>query len=285
MLRFITLLFLAFLILPLYPVFDVSAQMGLPGAAGDQMDDELGIDEAMEDEAAAAEKAKVDKPIPPIKMVLVRGGCFMMGDFTGEGDDDERPAHEVCVGDYYIQESEVTQELFEAVMGFNSVKTDPDPKKPVGHISWHWAGRFIKKLNEKTNGFYRLPTEAEWEYAARERGMNKRWSGTDDVTRLQDYAWFEDTSRGDVEQVKQKKPNALGLYDMSGNVWEWVEDQFDFDYYQVSPKDDPFGPDMSYWRVIRGGSVAENPHKSRTTYRYAFNPSLHIRTLGLRLAE
>ncbi len=224
------------------------------------------------------------KDLPPIKMVYVKGGCFDMGDFTGKGDDDEVPVHEVCLSDYYIGEVEVTNDLWEHVMGF-PFDEKLDPKMPLRNITMGWVNNFIKNLNILTDGFYRLPTEAEWEYAARERGKNIRWSGTNNDENIGDYAWFLYNSDSKIHHVGTKKPNALGIYDMTGNVWEWVEDNFDFDYYKNSEKEDPYGPDFSVWRSIRGGSVFEEPYKLRNTYRYGQEPNLRSYVTGFRLAE
>ncbi len=224
------------------------------------------------------------KNMPPIKMVYVEGGCFDMGDFTGSGDEDERPVHKVCLSDYYIGEVEVTNGLWKSVMGFNFME-GADPKMPLTNISWNWVNRFIENLNNLVDGFYRLPTEAEWEYAARERGKNIRWSGTDNEDDIADYGWFAYNSDGKVHQGRQKRPNSLGIYDMTGNVWEWVEDNFDFDYYKNSVQEDPYGPDFSDWRTIRGGSVYDEAHKLRTTYRHGKETNLRSPLIGFRLAE
>lgn len=263
------------------------AQTASPDAP--QMDDELGIGEEIKKEA---EKKKIvtKEDLPPIDMVYVKGGCFQMGDQTGEGDDDERPAHEVCVSDYYIATTEVTQELFEKVMGYIPAwrfnPTMPrDPKAPVNYVTWGHVQEFIGKLNDITKGYYRLPTEAEWEYAARSGGKDDTWSGTSNEGELSDYAWYMDNTDKMILPVKQKKPNALGLYDMSGNVWEWVEDYFDFEFYEVSPKRDPYGPDYSLVRVVRGGSISDTPFKLRTTYRYGLSHVTRALTVGFRLAE
>jgi len=236
---------------------------------------------------AAKRKKVLDErreKMPPIKMIYVEGGCFDMGDFTGRGDEDERPAHKVCLSDYYIGEIEVTNGLWAAVMGMDFVAGN-DQKLPLTGISWNWANRFIENLNALVDGFYRLPTEAEWEYAARERGHKTRWSGTDKEEDIQDYGWFSFNSDFKTHYGRQKRPNSLGIYDMTGNAWEWVEDNFDFDYYKVSEKDDPFGPDFSNWRTIRGGSVYEGPNKVRTTYRHAKETNLISPVIGFRLAE
>lgn len=260
------------------------------GAALDDLDKELGIDSdsILEDKKKSEEK----KVIPPFKMALVKGGCFDMGDPTSDGDEDERPVHQVCVSDYYMAETEVTQELFEAVMGYNPMKrfaaaskTLIDPHKPVVYVNWHLANEFVKKLNEETKSFYRLPTEAEWEYAARSGGKNEKWPGINNEAELGDYAWFSDNSDDAIQQVKQKKPNGLGLYDMAGNAWEWVEDNFDAEYYRNSPKKDPYGPEISQYRSVRGGSFIDQPTRLRSTYRYALEPTRRIASVGLRLAE
>lgn len=254
----------------------------------DAMDDELGIGEELKKESEKRVVKKED--LPPIEMVYVKGGCFQMGDRSGDGDDDERPVHDVCVSDYYIAKTEVTQELFEAVMGYipawkYNPKMPRDPKSPVNYVSWPHVQEFLIRLNEITGGFYRLPTEAEWEFAARSGGNDYLWPGTNNEAEIGDYAWFEDNADEMIMPVKSKKPNAFGLYDMSGNVWEWVEDYFDFDYYQESPKRDPFGPDYSMFRCVRGGSIAEPPHKLRATYRYGLEPNRRSLNLGFRLAE
>ncbi len=249
-------------------------------------DDDLRIEEEMKKEG---EKLPEKKEIPPIKMIFVKGGCFEMGDFTGEGDEDERPVHEVCLTDFYMSETEVTQELFEAVMGYvtGRVKADAPkyPKRPVTQLSWQTADDFIKKLNKLTNGFYRIPTEAEWEYAARDKGQKMKWAGFNNEAEAGDYAWFEDNADEELHDVRQKKPNGLGLYDMSGNAWEWTEDNFAFDFYQVSPRKDPYGAENSVYRSVRGGSAADGTYKLRTTFRYAIQPALRFPNLGFRLAE
>lgn len=273
--------FLLFFSAVLSPAISGLAYAALP--TKEEMQQELQKeDELLKGADSKKEKEKV--PIPPIDMVLIKGGCFQMGDRVGNGDDDERPVHEVCLTDFYMQTTEVTQELFEAVMGYNPSKVQ-DPKKPVVGVSWHEAANFVKKVNAELKGYYRLPTEAEWEYAARARGNDDLWSGTNNEGQLDEYAWFSDNSDGGMSHVKQKKPNGLGLYDMTGNVWEWTEDFFDFDYYKVSPRKDPYGADLSLWKVIRGGSFVEEPFKIRNSYRYAIEPNVRLGNIGFRLAE
>lgn len=269
------------------PAFSADAP---PPPGSTEGDEDLGLGEKLPDEPGAEERVVKPEDLPPINMVYVKGGCFNMGDWEGEGDEDERPAHEVCVNDYYIQDTEVTQELYEAVMGYVPAKIynkemPLDPKAPVSYTNWYFANQFIKALNKITGGFYRLPTEAEWEYAARSGGKKDKWPGLNNEAEIADYAWFEDNSDIKLHKVRQKKPNGLGLYDMAGNVWEWTEDYFDFDYYQVSPKNNPYGPDFSLFRTLRGGSIADPPYKLRTTYRYALEPPRRFMHVGFRLAE
>lgn len=239
-------------------------------------------DQMMREGEKKAEEAP--RPIPPFKMLSIKGGCYDMGDFSTDGDADERPVHQVCLTDFAISETEVTQELFEAVMGYNPSKVK-NPQMPVQNVSWIVANVFLGRLNARQKAYYRLPTEAEWEYAAREGGKKIKWAGTNNEGELGDYAWFSDNSDEEMHPVKQKKPNALGLYDMAGNIWEWTEDYFDFEYYQVSPKQDPLGPDMSFWRVLRGGSAVEPPLKIRNTYRYALEQNRRLQNVGFRIAE
>jgi len=202
-------------------------------------------------------------------MVFVKGGCFQMGDMFGDGYSGERPVHEVCVNDFYIGESEVTQKKWEAVMGDNPSVSNTGDDYPVDAVEWEDAQKFIEKLNKKTGKKYRLPTEAEWEYAARSKGKKEKFAGTNSEPELGEYAWYDDNSEGVTHPVKQKKPNALGLYDMSGNVWEWVYDFYDGDYYKASPKDNPRGPArITSYHILRGGSWYSEARNVRTTDRY-----------------
>lgn len=202
-------------------------------------------------------------------MVFVKGGCFQMGDMFGDGYSGERPVHEVCVNDFYIEESEVTQKEWEAVMGANPSVSNTGDDYPVDSVEWEDAQEFIEKLNKKTGKKYRLPTEAEWEYAAKSKGKKEKFAGTNSESELGEYAWYDDNSEGVTHPVKQKKPNALGLYDMSGNVWEWVYDFYDGDYYSASPKDNPTGPDRrTSYHILRGGSWYSEARNARATDRY-----------------
>ncbi|MBI5561730.1 MAG: SUMF1/EgtB/PvdO family nonheme iron enzyme [Deltaproteobacteria bacterium] len=217
-------------------------------------------------------------------MVFVKGGCFQMGDMFFEGEDDERPIHNVCLGDYYIGAAEVTQGQWTEVMDANPSRFNSCRDCPAEQISWGEARAFAEKLAEKTGISYRLPTEAEWEYAARGGGVMERFAGTSAEQDLGQFAWQASNSGEKTHMVKQKRPNAIGLYDMSGNAWEWVADCYAPDYYKTSPKDNPQGPSRCGERVLRGGSIVNAPRSLRATFRYRNNPDIRYHTYGLRLA-
>ena len=219
-----------------------------------------------------------------IKIIDVKGGCFMMGDNFGDGHYDERPVHRVCIDDFGIADVEVTQEFWLKVTGFNP-SHNQIPNNPVEYVSWSDVNRFIGMLNEATGKHFRLPSEAEWEYAARGRGKLEQWAGTNDEDDLMEYAWFDFSSMESTHPVRQKLPNLLGIYDMSGNVWEWVDDYYDMGYYSVSPTSNPEGPEFSVWRAIRGGSFVDKARKLRTSGRYGSVYTRRISNVGFRLAE
>ena len=219
-----------------------------------------------------------------LKIIQITGGCYSMGDNFGNGHYDERPTHRVCVDDFGIAETEVTQEFWEKVTGMNPSK-NKGPDNPVDYISWNDAIKFVVMVNEKTGRHFRIPTEAEWEYAARGRGKLEEWSGTNDEDDLIEYAWYDFTSKYESHPVKTKAPNLIGIYDMSGNVWEWVSDFYDMGYYSNSPTSNPEGPDFSVWRSLRGGSFADDSKKLRTSGRYGSVPGRRASDVGFRLAE
>lgn len=207
--------------------------------------------------------------LAPEGMVFVKGGCYEMGVTFGDGLGNERPVHTVCVDDFYMRKYEMTQEEWVAVMGNNPSHFKGCDKCPVEMVSWDDVQGFIGKLNSKTWKNYRLPTEAEWEYAARSGGKKEKFAGFSDDSQLYLYANFcgsnctsmwqtKTTSQNDryenTSPVGTYKPNGLGLYDMSGNVSEWVSDWYDRSYYRISPKDNPVGPPSGQYRVGRGGS-------------------------------
>jgi len=218
-----------------------------------------------------------------MKMVWVEGGTYEIGATEEQGDDawgDEMPRHMVTIDNYWIGESEVTQAQWMAVMGYNpSINKGDD--LPVDNVSWLDAQEFVKKLNEKTGYEFSLPTEAEWEYAARggKNGRGNKYSGGNYV---EDVAWCSYNSGGMTHAVKSKNPNELGLYDMSGNVWEWCSDWFGS--YDREPQTNPTGAVDGTYKVYRGGSWYNSSRYSRVSTRINRLPSEKGSITGMRLA-
>lgn len=224
-------------------------------------------------------------PATGMEFIFVKGGCFMMGDIFGDGEADEKPVHEVCLSDFYMGKYEVTQEQWTKVMGTNpSANVSCGERCPVDSVSWTDIQRFIEKLNKLSGEKYRLPTEAEWEYAARSGGLEEKWSGTNDEKNIGDYMWFNDNAETRVHRVGLKRPNALGLHDMSGNVTEWCLDWYDARYYKRSPKNNPYGPETGERRVLRGGSL-EDKVSTRTVKRHHDTPDVRDGNYGFRIIK
>ena len=214
-------------------------------------------------------------------MIKVQAGTFKMGSTTGESN--EQPVYSVTISkDYYIGETEVTQELWTAVMGSNPSYNTSGSQLPVDHVSWNDCQTFISKLNSLTGTNFRLPTEAEWEFAA--RGGNKSagytYSGSNTID---DVAWYTSNSGGKAHVVKTKQPNELGIYDMSGNVWEWCSDWYGG--YSSASVTDPTGAATGSLRINRGGSWLFNANNCRCAYRYFYAPAGKDTDLGLRLVS
>ena len=215
-------------------------------------------------------------------MIKVDGGTFTMG-ATSEmtnPDNEEKPTHKVTLSSYYIGETEVTQALWTAVMGDNPSWFTGD-NLPVEQVSWEDCQTFIRKLNGLTGKSFRLPTEAEWEFAARggKRSNLTEYSGG---SMIDDVAWDMGNSGRKTHSVKTKKPNELGLYDMSGNVYEWCQDWYGS--YSSSAQTNPTGPDSGSHRVFRGGSWYWGAWFCRSSFRYHDSPGYRNFTLGFRLA-
>jgi formylglycine-generating enzyme required for sulfatase activity len=217
-----------------------------------------------------------------VEMVFVKGGTFTMGCAGSQSncEKDEKPAHKVTVGDFNIGKYPVTQKQWIQVMGSNPSHFKGD-KLPVGKVSWHDAQEFIQKLNTITGKQYRLATEAEWEYAARGGAQSTGflYAGSNNIN---DVAWHKGNSNGKVGAVGTKLPNELGIYDMSGNVWEWVSDWKG--NYTSSSETNPQGPNAGSIRVIRGGSWPYEAKFCRITYRNGSAPGNRGADVGFRLA-
>jgi formylglycine-generating enzyme required for sulfatase activity len=262
-----------------------------------------------------------------MEFILVKGGCYQMGDIFGDGDADEKPVHEVCLNDFYLGKYEVTVGEFrkfvndtgyrtEAERGdgclvYKGDKWEKDPNKnwrdpgfsqddrhPVVCVSWNDSKAFADWLRGKGGRDYRLPTEAQWEYAARSQGKDYK------------YSWGNGNPAGNVADISLKRqfpgmpfliwegyedgyvftapvgkfaPNELGLYDMTANVWEWVSDWYDKDYYRNSPRENPQGPGSGQLKALRGGSWSSDPGYARASSRDGGDPANRGSVIGLRL--
>ena len=195
---------------------------------------------------------------------------------------DQLPTHRVILSDYYIGETPVTQELWSEVMEDNP-SCYKGPKKPVEMVSWNDCQEFVSRLNKLTGEKFRLPTEAEWEFAAR-GGVDSKGFKYAGSNSLNEVAWYSKNSDDMTHEVKTKCPNELGLYDMNGNVWEWCSDYYSPSYYSVSPKINPQGPITGSSRVNRGGSWFTDISRYRISVRDGNPEQGRYAALGLRLA-
>lgn len=217
------------------------------------------------------------------EMVRVEGGTFRMGATSEQKDeawDREKPVHSVTLSGYYIGKTEVTQVLWEAVMGINPSRFKGD-YLPVENVSWDDCQEFIRKLNSMTGQNFRLPTEAEWEFACR-GGNNSRGYKYSGSNNLGSVAWYDGNSGNKTHPVGTKAPNELGIYDMSGNVWEWCADWYGD--YSSGAQTNPTGPYGGSNRVYRGGSWNYDVGRCRSSNRDFYYPSIRDIILGLRLA-
>ena len=264
------------------------------------------------------EKADTDifSTLEKDEMVYVEGGTFTMGATSEQGSDyysDELPTHQVSLSDFYIGKYEVTQQLWEYVMKYSGTAADgssmtayasdvwlgtnPSSRYGVGdyypayYVSWEdIVNIFIPRLNKITGKTFRLPTEAEWEYAARVGNKSKgyKYSGSNTIG---DVAWYDvnaydvgsSNSNYGTHQVGTKAPNELGIYDMSGNVWELCRDWYSSSYYSSSPSTNPTGPTSGSYRVYRGGSWDYIARYCRVSYRDYYTPSYRSYNVGFRL--
>ena len=218
------------------------------------------------------------------EMVVIPAGSFNLGSNDGNGD--EKPVHNVNISSFLMGKTEVTQGQWRSVMGSNpSHFTNCGDDCPVENVSWNEAQVYAQKLSQKTGKRYRLPSEAEWEYAAR-AGSQGKWSFGDSESELGSHAWYSANSNSTTHKVGQKRVNAFGLYDMYGNVWEWVVDVWHANY-NGAPSDGSAwttGGDQAL-RVLRGGSRGGRPAYLRSAYRGRLAPGYRDDGTGLRLAR
>ena len=188
--------------------------------------------------------------------------------------------------EFWLGKYEVTQRQWELVMGDNPSQYRGDPRLPVDSVSWYDVHEFIDRLNASAgDSLYRLPSEAEWEYACR-AGTQTRWSFGDDLDQLVRYAWYRDNnSPHSTKAVGLRRPNDWGLYDMHGNVWEWVQDRYSDRYYNSSPRVDPQGPSSGSLRVARGGDFDNRARGVRSAYRNGESPGRRNDSGGVRLVR
>lgn len=230
-----------------------------------------------------AENEQIIREIAP-NMVAIEGGTFWMG-FTSEQEEEykynEKPVHEVTLSDFYIGKYEVTQAQWRAVMGTNPSYFSNCDNCPVESISWSDIKKFLRKLNELTGKNYRLPTEAEWEYAARggKRSKGYKYSGSNAVGTV---GWYLDNSGEKTQPVGQKAPNELGIYDMTGNVFEWCQDWYGD--YRSRTQTNPSGPSSGSFRIYRGGSSGSTAKDMRISGRRSGGSGGNYYYVGFRLA-
>ena len=235
-------------------------------------------------------------PYTGMEFVFVKGRCFQMGDTFGESPAEFKfTPHAVCVSDFWMGKYEVTQGEWVKVMGENPshfLKCGEDC--PVEQVSWDDTVTFMGRMRKNGGKSFRLPTEAEWEYAARSGGKKEKFAGGENLDEL---AWYADNSGKKTQPVGTKQSNGLGIYDMSGNVFEWCSDWFSPDYYSTSPKDNPKGPAQGPesfklgeqevkggpFRVVRGGSWDRDAVYARAASRTLNQPGSRFHNLGFRL--
>jgi sulfatase modifying factor 1 len=218
------------------------------------------------------------------ELIFVAGGRYRMG--LGSLVEDARPVHWVSLDNFYIGKFEVTQEEYASVMGAGGAENyfSGCDSCPVERVSWFNAGEYLQRLSQLTGSKFRLPTEAEWEFAARGGTASKgyKYSGSNNA---QAVGWIVGASETKTHGVGQKKPNELGIYDMTGNVFEWCSDYYDPLYYSVSPPENPGGPETGTYRVMRGGSWFHDSSGLKNTDRGKGNPGCRYGFVGFRVCR
>jgi len=251
-----------------------AARTKAEAAAAQTKTDLTDKEQRYKDKIAALERARQ----VPEGFVTVPAGCFQMGDTAGGGNKDEMPVHQVCLSAFHMGKYEVTQAQWQQVMGNNPSGNSSCAACPVEKVNWDDVHQFIQKLNQQTSKNFRLPTEAEWEFACKSGG-NDTYCGSNDVNAV---AWYDKNSRRRTHPVGQKQPNVLGIYDMNGNVSEWVQDWYDKSYPN-SYQQDPTGPSTGSRRVLRGGCYHFGSVGVRTSTRHSDNPKYRFDSVGFRL--
>ncbi len=217
--------------------------------------------------------------ITGMELVYIPAGCFLMGSdekyHQDDDQDDESPRHKICLDAFWMGKCQVTQVQWQTIMGKNPSKFQNGGTYPVEQVSWNDVQKFIVKLNKQSGKAYRLPTEAEWEYACR--------ADKDRKYDLDAVAWYYKNSGGSTHPVGEKPANPFGLHDMLGNVWEWCADRYLKNYYASSPEKNPAGPSSGKKRVLRGGCWIDDPSDCRVTFRYRSKPDDKSLRFGFRV--
>jgi formylglycine-generating enzyme required for sulfatase activity len=242
--------------------------------------------ESPERNASALDNAEViGTPIDPatgMEFIRVPAGSFQMGDVTGDGAANEQPVHAVTLDEFFIGKFPVTQGQWTAVMSENPSKFQRGDDYPAEQVTWEDVEAFIRRLNEMNAGkfSFSLPSEAQWEYAARSGGKEEEYAGGNDLDAL---GWFQENSGGATHPVGKKAPNGLGIYDMSGNVWEWCADTFQENAYKSHASANPVCREPGPERALRGGSWSLDAWSARCARRFGFPTDYKGAGLGFRL--
>ncbi|MGN7612197.1 formylglycine-generating enzyme family protein [Magnetococcales bacterium HHB-1] len=229
-------------------------------------------------------KNHFQEPLTGMPFILLEAGHFIMGDHFEEGFANEYPLHKVELSAFYLGQYPVTQSVWMQIMGDNPSYFKGE-NLPVEQVSWLDVQTFIERLNNQSEQTYRLPTEAEWEYAARSGGKKQRWSGTSDPEKINQFAWFDKNADAKTHPVGEKKSNDQGFFDMSGNVCEWTQDVYAEDAYNHHAHKNPCYKVDDEDRVIRGGGWYQYPLLQRCSDRAGHGKSYRDRYIGFRLAR
>ncbi len=235
----------------------------------------------LEETSAQSNPQTWKDPLLGIDFVWIPKGCFQMGDRLNAGDQDERPAHKVCLDGFYMGQFEVTQTQYVKIMRKNPSAMKAGNSYPVELVSWKAVHVFLSRLNKLSQKNMRLPTEAEWEYAARSGNKRYKFAGSDSANEV---AWSQLNDASIINKVGLKKPNDFGLYDMSGNVSEWCSDWYSSSYYSQSDFNNPAGPNSGSHKVFRGGHFQSFSTQLRVSNRGKGTPHIKLPFVGFRLA-